>query len=835
MSSAQPPPAVEDAALSLVLFGLPTAGKSSLLAALHHVGSTGTGGLGGRLEGRTQALADLAARVAEHAPERTSEEVVAYPVRYQPAADLGRQLPAVDAVLLDCDGRVANDLLVRRQVLGETSAEGTLAREMSDADALIFVLDASMTDAEVGREFQEFGEFLKLLEKSRGERVEVAGLPVFLVLTKCDLLARPGDQLGAWMERIEERKREVDARFRAFLEEDEAKPPEEGEKPEEAEEPTVVEKSPFGSLELNVWATATRRPRGLHAGTQEEPYGVGELFRQAFASARAHRERCERSRRRLTGLVVGSLLLVGVMAASAAGLFVFGAASLASQLQARAEAIRTFDRGTAAERLRGREKELLARLIPLEEVREDPLFSRLPRDLREFITGRVEELNSYIPYLKKVSDEPSPAGELTEEGLDKSLARYRDDLALPDPAWADTPAGQLRRERLETGEAMRKAMQAVRNVYLDASDRAGRLWTFADYSAAPAIDWREWEAKTRKLLDDLSKPAFKESDVVPGVPHGVVSFATILRIDRVADARATWALDRAKLDRMLDLASALGVLPATKERPAALVFTADFTLAGAKARLDELKRAYPDYAKTFTRDRLPEAALPRLVKDARLQYNQMLVPARAEVLRQYRQAGKDDEETPARWDAVAAWLRKPEELAAWRELAVVLLRISDGTPRDPVTALAEFLAAKQFTLKVKSATLEIPDTRGLRPRAEARLTVYHKTTDNAVSLELTGEPKVAPDGRSRVYTYTLAETKTIEVKPGDRVWAYLPLAGDARDRLEWVQSRSILYTFEALRLDPRTAVEGRVYDDVRLTLRPEDGVPAVPDLLPKVR
>ena len=36
-------------------------------------------------------------------------------------------------------------------------------------------------------------------------------------LTKCDLLAQPGDSAADWMERIEQHKRDVDVRFRNFL------------------------------------------------------------------------------------------------------------------------------------------------------------------------------------------------------------------------------------------------------------------------------------------------------------------------------------------------------------------------------------------------------------------------------------------------------------------------------------------------------------------------------------------------------------------------------------------------------------------------------------------
>jgi hypothetical protein len=51
-----------------------------------------------------------------------------------------------------------------------------------------------------------------------------------------------------------------------------------------------------------------------------------------------------------------------------------------------------------------------------------------------------------------------------------------------------------------------------------------------------------------------------------------------------------------------------------------------------------------------------------------------------------------------------------------------------------------------------------------------------------------------------------------------------------------------LYQFERLRLPPRlqdeaaaSILEGRTLDDVRLIVRPSEGVPTVPDLMPAVR
>src|SRR5262249_3467111 len=149
---------------------------------------------------------------------------------------------------------------------------------------LVLVVDAAAPQVEVDADFTEFGRFLRLLEKGRGQRTEVGGLPVFLVLTKCDLLAQPDDRAVDWMDRIEERKPQVHGRFRDFM----------------ARQTTPEAPFPSGRIELHVWATAVKRPplRGTPAKPRE-PYGVAELFRQCLEQAQQFRHRRHRSGHRL--------------------------------------------------------------------------------------------------------------------------------------------------------------------------------------------------------------------------------------------------------------------------------------------------------------------------------------------------------------------------------------------------------------------------------------------------------------------------------------------------------------------------------------------------------
>src|SRR5947209_13976106 len=82
---AQDTPAAQDpGAVRIVLFGMPDAGKSSLLGALAQAAQTQEHVLNGRLQDVSQGLAELQRRLYEGRPRETLEEVVPYPVVLEP-------------------------------------------------------------------------------------------------------------------------------------------------------------------------------------------------------------------------------------------------------------------------------------------------------------------------------------------------------------------------------------------------------------------------------------------------------------------------------------------------------------------------------------------------------------------------------------------------------------------------------------------------------------------------------------------------------------------------------------------------------------------------------
>ncbi|HEY7309586.1 MAG TPA: hypothetical protein VH643_09545 [Gemmataceae bacterium] len=812
--------------LSIVLFGMPAAGKSSLLGALAQAAQGQEHLLNGRLTDVSHGLDELRRRVYEESPRRTAEEVVPYPLDFEPFGQDGAKPDAarhVGAVVIDCDGRVANDLLVRRQALPEDSPEGTLAHEVVEADTLVLVIDASAPPAQIETDFDEFDRFLRQLEVSRGQRVDVGGLPVFLVLTKCDLLAQPGDTAADWMERIEQRKRDVDARFRGFL----------------ARRERESGPLPFGRIDLHLWATAIKRPALAGSPPKaREPYGVAELFRQCLEQAGAFRARRRQSGRRLLWTVGGAAGVLAVMASLAVAFTVRNLDTQTNALKQEVQSIQFEDAPSAAERLRRSPRELRERAEKLKAIHSSPLFDSLSAEQQQLVRDRLDELKAYLDYLDRLRQSPRPQDVHTERALREVKENLRTVLALPRAEWKETDAGRLHEERVQDAEGLDTAVKRARNWYLDSVAEADGLWTFKGEqtgAGSAGINWDRWTPQVEAMLK--RRPPFTGSDKVSNTATTLTYDATVLRFEEVLRAQADWVEDQSRLRRLLDLTAALGLAPAVQERPPVLVIPRQITLAQARERSKALAKAYPTYQNDFVLDRVPEAIRPQVRQAARTNYEHLLEPARAAVLSQLQQAG-DGAETRAQWERVRTWLRAPEELDGWRVVADVLVRLNNPEAAAPVTALAEFLAKTSFTLDLRRLTLEIPESLGVKPASDAVLSIYHPASAGekpALVFEQSGEG--VRDAQRRVWSYSFrpAENRRLTYRPGDSFWATLPLRDDLN--FTWSMCHSLMYRFERLTRPPllhKDKEMGTLEEKVHLVIVPADGVPRVPDLLPVV-
>src|SRR5262249_29702138 len=156
------------------------------------------------------------------------------------------------ATLVDCAGGLGQEYLGGQRSLDD---RGDLASALAAAGAVVVVASPGSDQAQLEQTFSQSADLLKRFDSPRGHGYEVAGLPVYLVLAKCDLLARKDDTQSAWIQRVEEGKRKIGKRFQDFL--------------------ARTSALPFGSVDLHLWATAIRRPAlADRPARPQDPYGV---------------------------------------------------------------------------------------------------------------------------------------------------------------------------------------------------------------------------------------------------------------------------------------------------------------------------------------------------------------------------------------------------------------------------------------------------------------------------------------------------------------------------------------------------------------------------------
>lgn len=833
--------------LRIVLFGLPEAGKSTLLAALAQVQHSHPSLLQGELTDDSGGLARQRQLFYDERSQPTEDETVPHPIHFRPP---GRRATPYAAVLFDSDGRVVEQMLGQDLPDDEDSLPGTLPRAVLDADALVLTVDASSPAEESDHTFSAFADFLGRFERERGERNEATGLPVFVVLTKCDLLARRQDGTADWMERIEERKRELSARLKELLDEG-------------ADRPTD-----FGRLDLHLWATAARRPAlGTAHARPREPYGVAELFRQCLEEADAFRQRRRKAERRLawslgstTGTVAGLLALVVVLLTGLGQ-------HQPSELELLIERYRLREGSTIKRRLNDYPPDLEQRVQELEGFRHHPGFRTLPADLRAFVADRLQELKEYIPYLEKVLSRRFPSIAHNDEQLRARQRELEKALVLPHEDWAESGAGQLRQQRLDDLRLLAQRADQAEHWFQERRREGVGLYTFRGFAQRP-INWRGWQNAVARYIARATGAAPATQDFPP---HSLVTASTVLGFDRVHRARALARASVRDLKAILDISSALGLGPATPDRPPLLSIPRPFPPAAARARWRRLAgepdliasvtglfaptgagallvptafypghprlQPYPDYREEFVHDRVPDAARTEVAQAAKNNYQDALGPLRDLIRDKYRQVSGAAAETAPQWRAVGDWLAmKPRELNAYRGLADVLNRLRRTAPPDPVGALASFLRTNEFSFPVSGATLVVSYDAGLSVPDETVLTLRIGQRLLRFSLDLT-KGKDDPQERQKTYVFK-GEEQTMAYHPGEAFEVSVPLRQSKV--LTWPGKGT--YAFECLTRPPQLhdkdqpPQRGAAIDGVVLALMPAAGksLPRIPDAFPSL-
>jgi hypothetical protein len=766
-------------ALRIVLFGMAHAGKSSLLGALAQAAQSQEKLLNGRLTDLSGGLAELQQRLYDGSPRETLEEVVPYLAAFEPGESQRFPNGAIEVVFVDCDGRAANKLLAQRDSLDGHHCRAGLAYEILHADSLMLVMDASAPLARVDADFAEFAKFLQLLEKNRGRRSGIGGLPVFLVLTKCDLLAESGDTPAAWSARIDERMNRLGEHFRDFL------------RCREKASPV-----PFGSIECHLRATAVKRP--ALAGSPPQPrerFGVAELFRQSLVSARVFRLRCERSGQRLFWTVTLTSLC-------------------------------------------------MITLITLTVIL---LFDRL-ESIRPALTGRsrLQESEIYKEYYDKLL-----LIHLADLQTDTDLSRADDllnkDLHLADgfdTEWSQSTAARLRGQLLKDLEALRSALAATEKWFRDSISLAEKLRTFAEGKPADDPAWEHWHQQVQTSVN-LAFP-HSAQEFIPGSTS--LTYEVVLSFDRIIQAMKDWAVVQGKLGRLQDVVAALGLAGKSVEgmRPP-LDIPEKCSLASVKSHFQLLSRRFPDFQKQFVPGEVPDAIKTEVRQKAEAGYNHLLESGRGIVLAQLQQRSSSGSESPDLWKNLADWLVDPIELREWRALAQILGRFMNPEVTDPVIQLADFVAKDVFQLDIQKLILEIPMEQKCRPIGT--IVIFHASAHSEAKpvlfLKVRNEDGERDTKRLLTsYTFVRDTATVLSFHPGDPFFAHVRLKKDEDSTdwmLTWARSRSEVFSFECLVRPPRmhradqTNTEGELVDSVRLIVKPDTGLPRVPDLLPVVK
>ena len=827
--------ALDPAAPRILLFGHPGSGKSSLLGALLRAGETQGETLGAEvidLTGRLQLIRDHVYAGAEF--HNTHTELVTYEVRLRPWRVGSRAvMDPLTVVLMDCDGNAAHALLKHPDPITERDVRGTIASAVVQADLIALVVNAGADDRELDDAFDEFIMFLERVHGRKAFEREVGGFPIFLVLTQCDSLVEPNDTRAEWEAEVRERLRHALRKFAEFLEEQHPLA-------EEVPSPYL----PFGSVELKGYAVAVREPvYGERRGESptcpdpsrrpdgstlaDQPYGVAELFRDAFAAAVQQRARAIVSRRQLRRTLWSVAIGVWLLFAGAIAVSVFQPLPADPGLAGRVQAFS--DREQSAS-VRLAAKNLARNRKQLAEFQADSGFFAMSEDLRGFVTGRIHEIDDYQGYVAKLSGAPIPAEARTLEELLRIESILNVDLALPPQyTWGETEAAHLRDKWLADIPLLRATETAWQEWYRGLVNQALAL------THARSFDG-EWRSRVSALDAAAAQPPFVVESPIPGSqvlpqPRGEsVTYRVASEFDRVYQASRDWEFTRSRLSQLRNLADALGLTSDTTLRTLDIpppgpgidsqTLPGERLLAGRAS--DGLLANFPEPGRSLLAAKLHES-FSNGAKHGRKLLGEKLTG-----------------DTPEGWRKLADSSNEPA-IRDWGRLLQLLARLENPKAADPVVELKAFLRAKEFALDVKGFDLAIPlalRVPAATPTGSIAIVVTPPGDTPLVrTFKLSGEG--TQQGLNAIYHFVAEQSGTFVYRPGDGFKVEVPVrSGDQRFTLVWDDGSTRTFQFDRLSREPKLLpATGAAEPATGVTLTPIAGssLPGVPVLLPEVK
>ena len=507
----------------LLLFGTPGAGTTSLLGALAQSASSQSPGLKGELIAEKGDLDDLRINTYERVPDAT-DALETYDLRLQPAD------PKIDALaratVIDCGGSEALEMLREKEPFANAR---DMRKSVLNADGVVVVVDSSLPSKQLTEELQHVARWLTQLRAVRGKRLEIGAFPVYLVLSKCDLLAKKDDTLVKWQQRVDEGKKRIEDKFRKMLEQ---------------------QGDAFGSLKLVMCATAIRKPSlsGRPAKTPE-PVGVAELFHSSLNAAVDFQARRRVSAGRLQNVTVGLIAVVAVFVLTLAGLFEFQPPERDADFEQSIAKVMPKPDATPALRLRGTAKTLADKHKRLEEIIDRAEFEKLPSGTRDEVQKYRKELAEYAHlYSDALTLLKPPHVAKNQKELDEQLADLNK-FAIPKERvqeWDETALAhrvkQFRSEYESLDKALKEEEGWIRERIKDNEIlRKQGIALFSRLANGEKDAPKEVEAWNREFQKRMSLPPTTIRDaIVKGVAR--MTYEDLARFAAVQKASRDWEL-----------------------------------------------------------------------------------------------------------------------------------------------------------------------------------------------------------------------------------------------------------------------------------------------------
>lgn len=768
----------------VLLLGLPGSGKTSLVGALGRAVEIQERSLGNRINDLTQQLRRLRDQLYAPGNPIVANYTSVSPLQVQPFKD-GKPDPSQQfhVIIVDCD---TNDI---------SNVEKSQSH-VFHADAVLYVMDSSSNDQQVERECAQLGQFLLKFRKLRGRRTDEPKLPVWLVLTKCDRLANAGDNRAVWLERVEMRKEEIAQKFIDIQK---------------------LNPAPaFGTLQFNIATTGTRQPLLTNAlAREDEPFGVAEIFRDAMAAARVHREKKVQSALNIKRLVTAAAMVVAAALLFAILTPIFRTMLTPSAALVALSSYRSAEGTPPAGHLT---EPVSQRIERLQAILNDSSFKKLKDSDQTFVRDRIAELEEYREFAAKVKSLPNPTEARNLEELTQIGNRLSHEAVIPPKysnTWPTSDAGRsYERIKTQTRDLITSANTAIQ--LLDTRrQQLDQIFLCAD--GIPK--WPEWNTKSSAAL----------ALEAPPVDPYAASLAD------VANAHKRWTHSRERLSNFREILHSLGMISATGQT---LLVNSDFKIAQAPAMLATFAREHPKSKKWGQAD-IPDAALPAVQASARAAYAQLLKSARTAIAPIHNSA-IEGPESPAKWRSAIETSAGNPALIAWNELARIALQLA-GFDADPLGQLVSFIHQDEFAISISSIEViqNLDGSTGpLIPTGSLILFVQNPQG------QVTKKTFKAPDNiSSNRLQFAAADSKPLIYRPGNLMWAELGVTDAAKADLQltwWANGlRSKYYQFDRLNRAPRLhrveqkADDGRSMTHIRLEFAPSDALPKIPDLLPE--